>query len=74
MHKVSPEENQQRGCKYCAEVQVIKINPKFADRNLLMCPHKYCPYRVLDKYDSYSEYAKEAAAILRTHVKNGWFL
>ena len=51
------EEKQKRGCTYCLEPE----GGEYATR----CPHKVCPYHVLDKYEYYEDFlvSEDAHAI-----------
>ena len=54
MRKLYAAEIEQRGCHYC-ENRVLKWDRSggFYRSN---CPYQRCPYRVLNKYDTYEEY------------------
>lgn len=49
---VNFKEKKQRGCWYCTNKQVTKDMGSIRTA----CPYKVCPYRELDKYDSYEEF------------------
>jgi hypothetical protein len=54
-------ENKKRGCNYCFNVEHVKCGHATQTR----CPFDECPYKVLDKYDSYEDYmASEDSKIL----------
>ena len=61
MRIVRMYENKQRGCKYCTHVS----QKKQGYATLTACPFDECPYKVLDKYDTYEEFmASEDSMIL----------
>ena len=47
-------ERTQYGCAYCQNVQHVK----HGGCNRLACPFRKCPYKVLEKYDTYEEFMK----------------
>lgn len=49
-------EKKQRGCQYCAHVEVVFGGTAKGSRT--GCPFKECPYTVLEKYKSYEEFMK----------------
>lgn len=54
-------EMRQRGCKFCKNVTTARN--LYGDRTA--CPFDECPYKVLDKYNSYEEFmASEDSKIL----------
>ena len=54
-------EKKQRGCVYCKHVE----HGKYGGCNRLFCPFDRCPYKVLDKYETYEEFmASEDSKIL----------
>lgn len=54
MRKIYAAEIEQRGCHYC-EKRVLKWD-RSGGFYRSHCPHTRCPYRVLDKYESYKDY------------------
>lgn len=61
MRVIPLHENRKRGCNYCFHVGRIygKADTRIA------CPFDECPYKVLDKYESYEEFmASEDSRIL----------
>ncbi len=58
---VSLYERKQRGCTYCNDVVYRGVRGS----NRLACPLDKCPYKVLEKYETYEEYmASEDCRIL----------
>ena len=54
-------ENKKRGCCYCLDS--IKQHVGYVVRTT--CPHAECPYKVLDKYETYEDFmASEDSRIL----------
>ena len=63
MHRIPLHKKTKRGCAYCADAERSKNGQGYC----YTCKHDECPYRVLDKYDSYEEFmASEDARILVT--------
>ena len=61
MRVVLKREMKQRGCLYCTEV----ILKKHGYATQSSCPHNECPFKVLEKYDTYEDYmASEDSRIL----------
>lgn len=54
MRVIRMAENKQRGCNYCKDV--IQRNKGYVTQT--SCPHDKCPYKVLDKYETYEDYMK----------------
>lgn len=55
-------EKKQRGCDFCLDHRVWKDD---ADKPHFACIHNECPYKVLDKYETYDEFlASEDSRIL----------
>ena len=53
---VTDRERKQRGCIYCLDVVTTgKTSSYYAGR---YCPYDECPYRELDKHETYGEYMK----------------
>lgn len=61
-HLITDKERKQRGCTYCRDFEEVSMPGKNR-----CCPHKECPYRELDKHETYDEYMK--ATDLRGFVK-----
>ncbi len=63
MRVIHMKEKKQRGCAYCTHVDIKKHG--YATQT--SCPFDECPFKVLDKYDTYEEYmASEDSRILVT--------
>lgn len=61
MRVIHMHENKQRGCVYCNDV----VKRKHGYVTQTSCPHDECPYKVLDKYESYEDFmASEDSRIL----------
>lgn len=61
MRAIPCYEKRKRGCTCCHDVVLKKKGKAFT----VYCPHKECPYHVLDKYDSYEQFmASEDSKIL----------
>ena len=45
-------EMRQRGCEICVDMQKVTACRKIH----YACPHERCPYKVLDKYETYDEF------------------
>lgn len=54
MRKLTIREIRHRGCYYC-EKRVDKWN-EAEGCNRSNCPYEECPYRILDKFDTYEEF------------------
>lgn len=52
MRVLTTVEKKKRGCPYCRDVIVERINGKPKTG----CPFDECPYKVLDKYNSYEDF------------------
>lgn len=60
---VHKPEMKKRGCLYCTDSELKKHG--YATQT--SCPHKECPYKVLDKYDTYEDFmASQDSRILVT--------
>lgn len=46
---------EKRGCYYCTQIKLMSAGKGFPR---LYCIHDECPYRVLDKYDTYEDFCK----------------
>lgn len=56
MRKLYANEIQHRGCHYCAHaVKKWDYSGGFYRKN---CPFNRCPYRILDKHDTYEEFVE----------------
>ena len=55
MRILSTQEKIQRGCAYCAYIQMEEVNEVVKK----VCPYDECPYHELDEFDTYSEYLKK---------------
>lgn len=55
MRFLTHEEKTKRGCVYCTDAEKTEAH---GGRHRTACPHEECPYKVLDKYDSYKEFIK----------------
>lgn len=55
MRVLATAEQRKRGCSYCTQIERVYA-PKSGSGKRRACPHKACPYTVLDKYDTYEEY------------------
>ena len=63
MRVLQLSEKKQRGCQYCAKMQVIRCGKEWR----CACPEDECPYHVLDKYESYEAFMEsEDSKILVT--------
>lgn len=61
MRVIPKYENKQRGCSDCLHSET----KRFAQQFRVFCPHRKCPYTVLDKYKTYEEFmASEDSKIL----------
>ncbi len=56
MRLVPYYEKKQRGCQYCANVEIVEGGRSKGSRTC--CPFDECPYAVLDKYKTYEEFMK----------------
>lgn len=66
MRLVPAHEKKKRGCLYCANVEIVRTGGRKKDSRTA-CPFDECPYKVLDKYESYEEFMKsEDSKILVT--------
>lgn len=61
MRPVTFEERRKRGCCYCADYTKVKL--KYAVH--WCCPYSECPYHGLDKYDTYRDYLKHEAPLVK---------
>lgn len=52
MRVLSAQEKRQHGCCCCADVAKAGVNGQVRTA----CPFDECPYKVLDKYESYEKY------------------
>ena len=59
MRPLTSREMTKRGCVWCLDYKKVKILPGDEKRNNA-CVHNICPYRELDKYDTYDDYLKHA--------------
>lgn len=56
MRKLKKSELYKRGCLYCMDmVSVFVERGKYGSKS---CPHEECPYKVLDKYETYNDFMK----------------
>ena len=64
MRVIPSYEKKQRGCQYCNDVGHVRNG----NQGLRFgCPHDECPYKVLDKYETYEQFMKsEDSRILVT--------
>lgn len=61
MRVIHMHENKKRGCLFCNDV----ITRKHGYATQTSCPYDECPYKVLDKYESYEDFmASEDSRIL----------
>lgn len=60
LRKVNGAEAEKRGCWECADILIVPVNTKYASTPLLMCRHKDCPYKVLDRYATIGEFYADA--------------
>jgi hypothetical protein len=72
MRLLAAGEKKKRGCEWCAE-----LGKKFdAHRGgmRLACPHRACPYTVLDKYDTYEDFlqSKESGINITALLDTNW--
>ena len=54
MRVLRKAETTKRGCSYCTDIIRERIEKTGGGRS--RCPHEECPYKVLDKYDTYEDY------------------
>lgn len=54
--KMAPYEKRQRGCQYCLDKVMLW--------NEIRCSHSECPYRVLDKYETYNDFMKSEDSLI----------
>jgi len=52
---IGKKELKKRGCNYCLHKGLTKVEEK----KFSTCPYDVCPYKVLDKYNSYEEFLKK---------------
>ena len=60
MRLISNEERIQRGCAWCADLQM--------KNKRRMCPHYECPYHELDEFKNYGEYLKSKGSNTMTAI------
>lgn len=53
MRLLKLSERKKRGCTYCMDMVIITDEDESQHMN---CPHEKCPYKVLDKYESYEDF------------------
>lgn len=59
MRPLTNKEINKRGCIYCADHTKARFEVNYKETRLMRaCPHNICPYRELDKYDTYADYLK----------------
>ena len=58
MRPLTSKEIRKRGCEWCTDYKWHKFSEK--DCRTRVCIHNICPYRELDKYDTYDDYLKHA--------------
>lgn len=63
MRKLKIKEIEQRGCKWCKDMQKQKPYES-ANYFAQLCPHKKCPYRELDGYKCYDDFIRETTGEL----------
>lgn len=56
IRRLTYAERTKRGCIYCTDVGTVYDKGSGAMRRV--CPHMECPYKALDKYDSYEDFLK----------------
>jgi hypothetical protein len=54
MRLTAVDERKKRGCTYC--VDKVVVSGRYGRGRNIECPHEECPYKVLDKYDTYDDY------------------
>ena len=59
MRPLTSREMAKRGCIYCLEHKRVKLYPGDVKKNHA-CVYNVCPYRELDKYNTYEEYLKHS--------------
>lgn len=67
MRLIRIEESRKRGCLYCADAVEVFV---YRDTRRL-CEHDECPYKVLDKYDTYEAFMKSKDSGARTTRQAG---
>lgn len=63
MRILKQKEVTKRGCNYCMDMERHKVEKEYENGNKHMiyskfCPHDRCPYRELDKFETYDDYMK----------------
>lgn len=59
MRPLTSKEINKRGCLYCLDHQKTKTEVGYKTTKMVhVCIHNFCPYRELDKYESYADYLK----------------
>lgn len=58
MNPLAQEVIRKRGCIYCADVVVIEEDEWTLEKGQCCCPYDKCPYKVLNKYNSYTAYLR----------------
>jgi hypothetical protein len=53
-------EKKQRGCQYCLHSDM----KRYKGQVRTFCPHRECPYTVLDKYESYEEFMESEDSMI----------
>ena len=62
MRPLTSKEMRKRGCEWCLDHKRHSLRKDSRGYNVLVhvCCHKICPYRELDKYETYDEYLKHS--------------
>ena len=61
LRPLTSSEMRKRGCEYCADHAWIKVETGYKYfKKCHACKHDICPYRELDKYDTYDQYLKHS--------------
>lgn len=56
MRKLSKNEVYKRGCLYCMDM--TSTAAQYGNYSTKSCPYEECPYKVLDKYETYKDFMK----------------
>lgn len=61
LRPLTSSEMRKRGCEYCMDHAWIQVETSYKHfKRCHACTHDICPYRELDKYDTYEQYLKHS--------------
>lgn len=70
MRVLTAGERTKRGCRYCAVAEMVYSRRSQGMR--LACPHTECPYKVLDKHETYEGFIQSEDSEIRfTPIRPG---